>query len=339
MSGRDMLLLALNIDPLWRVVIDPLRRVVVEEKGLSDNVRDLKVDCLIIGGGPAGLTAATYLGRFRRNVLLVDNGASRASWIPVTHNLIGYSDGVSGPDLLSRMQKQADQYGVSRIVGEIETLQRRSGEFIGSWQQGQALATTVLIATGGLDVEPQIEDVRSAVKAGLIRHCPICDAFEATGRRIGLVAYGRCRIQEALLLRGYTSDLTVLTLGHPTQLSEADAALLEEAGIKIELGPIERLSREGGKIAAWRGSGVEPLLFDTIYSALGMERRSQLAVRLGAKADNDGALWVDQHQQTSIAGLYAAGDIVHGLSQVSVAAGQAAIAATAINRALPAMKY
>jgi thioredoxin reductase (NADPH) len=134
------------------------------------------VDCLIIGGGPAGLTAATYLGRFRRNVLLVDSGDSRASWIPVTHNVLGFSQGVKGPDLLSSMRQQADLYGAERVSGQIVALKRQpNGSFLATWGDGEVSAAKVLIATGGLDVEPEIKDARAIVKAGLIRHCPICD--------------------------------------------------------------------------------------------------------------------------------------------------------------------
>ncbi|MGZ5926885.1 MAG: NAD(P)/FAD-dependent oxidoreductase [Rhizomicrobium sp.] len=298
------------------------------------------VDCLIIGGGPAGLTAATYLGRFRRNVLLVDGGESRASWIPVTHNVLGFSRGITGPQLLNSLRRQADQYGTRRMAGQVTKLKLEpDGRFHATWEQGQVCAATVLLATGGLDVEPGIEDARAAVKAGLMRHCPICDAYEATGKKIALVAYGKCRTKEALLLRGYTSDLTVLTLGHAAQLATEDVEILTKAGIEIVLRPVGGLTREGDHIAAWPSDGSAPLMFDTIYSALGMDLRSGLAMSLGAEVDEDGALLVDRHQQTSVAGLYAAGDVVHGLSQVSVAAGQAAIAATAINANLPALRY
>jgi thioredoxin reductase (NADPH) len=301
---------------------------------------EFDVDCLIIGGGPAGLTAATYLGRFRRNVLLVDGGESRASWIPVTHNVLGFSRGITGPNLLNNLRKQADQYGARRIVGQVAELKMQAdGRFQATWERGRACATTVLLGTGGLDVEPEIDDARAAVRAGLIRHCPICDAYEATGKRIALVAYGKCRTKEALLLRGYTADLTVLTLGHRAQLSTADMKILENAGIKIILQPIRRLTREGNQIAAWPSDASAPLMFDTIYSALGMDLRSGLAISLGARLDEDGAVLVDRHQQTKVPGLYAAGDIVQGLSQVSVAAGQAAIAATAINARLPSLRY
>lgn len=296
-------------------------------------------DCLVIGGGPAGLTAATYLGRFRRNTVLIDSDASRATWIPISHNILGFSRGVSGKGLLNALRLQADQYGAQRIKGEVTSLSREGERFIAISKDLQLSAARVLIATGGLDVEPEINNPKEKVQAGLIRHCPICDAYEARGKRIALVSYGKCRVKEALLIRGYTSDLTVLSLGHPVQIDPGDMRVMEAAGIRTILDPVERLTKEGSQIAAWLAGSGKPLCFDTIYSALGMRLRSELAVGLGADLDRDGALLVDRHQQTTVPGLYAAGDVVHGLSQVSVAAGQAAIAATAINASLPPLRY
>jgi thioredoxin reductase (NADPH) len=260
----------------------------------------------------------------------------------MTHNVLGFSRGIRGPNLLNVLREQADQYGARRISGQIDSLQRQAdGSLVGLWQEGQVSAAKVLIATGGLDVEPQIKDVEKLVEAGIIRHCPICDAYEATGKRIALVAYGKCRTKEALLLRGYTSDLTVLTLGNAAEISPHDRAILEAAGIRLILHPMERLTRERDKIAAWSSKEPNPLYFDAIYSALGMHLRSELAVSAGAEIDDEGAVLTDRHQQTTVPGLYAAGDVdvVHGLSQVSVAAGQAAIASTAINGGLPALRY
>jgi thioredoxin reductase (NADPH) len=226
------------------------------------------------------------------------------------------------------------------LPGQVSRLKREAdGSFLAMWESGQVSIPNVLLATGGLDVEPEIRNVKTLVKDGLIRHCPICDAYEASGKKIALVAYGNCRVKEALLLRGYTADLAVLTLGNSAELSRDDMHLLEEAGVAVVLEPIEKLTQEGRKIAAWPTGASQPLMFDAVYSALGMELRSELAIALGAEADGSGALVTDRHQQTTIPGLYAAGDIVHGLSQVNVAAGQAAIAATAINGTLPLLKY
>jgi thioredoxin reductase (NADPH) len=299
----------------------------------------LDTECLVIGGGPAGLTAALYLGRFRRRVILIDSGASRASWIPKTHNLIGFPQGISGPELLEHMRAQAALHNVRLVPGQVDMLHRKTGAFQATIGDTAITAGHVLLATGGLDVEPELADIRDAVKAGLVRYCPICDAFEAKGRRVALIAYGKCRIREAMLLRGYTADLTVLTHGRPMHLAENEEQTMRDAGIKIVRDPIVKLERAGGDIAAWPEQARAPLLFDVLYSALGTRIRSKLALDLGAEADADGALLVDAHQRTTVKGLYAAGDVVRGLSQISIAAAQAAIAATAVNAELPPLRY
>lgn len=295
----------------------------------------MQVECLIIGGGPAGLTAGTYLGRFRRRTLIVDAGKSRASWIPSTHNLPGFKGGISGPDLLTNMRAQSDLYGTQRIEGTVERLTVDSdSRFRAKVGDAEIIADRVLFATGGLDVEPQLNGISLAVHDGLVRYCPICDAFEAVGKKVALVAYGKCRINEALLLRGYTAELTVLTFGQDIEIAPGEHRLLADARVQIIRDPIARFSRRDEKIEAWPEHAEKPLLFDVLYSALGTRIRSKLAVDLGAAADEDGALIVDRHQRTSVSGLFAAGDVVQGLSQVAIASAHAAIAATAINAEL-----
>ena len=293
------------------------------------------MDCVIIGGGPAGLTAAVYLARFRRDVMVVDAGASRASWIPVSHNLVGFPEGLSGDDLLGRMRQQAGKYGARLLDGEVTRLAVAKGGFEVVVDGVAVPAARVLLATGGLDVEPDLPGVRDAVRRGLVRYCPICDAYEVIGQKVGLIAFGKCRIKEAMLLRAYTSDLSVLTLGREMEMPAEERRALAEAGIAVLEMPVRSLAMQGDRIGAWLMEDGSEHRFDTIYSALGTRVRSALAIDLGAEADEDGALKVGPHQETSVTGLYAAGDVVSGLSQVSVASGQAAIAATAINASLP----
>jgi thioredoxin reductase (NADPH) len=294
------------------------------------------LDCLVIGGGPAGLTAATYLARFRRAPTVIDAGASRAAWIPVSHNIPAFPRGLSGDALLARLREQATEYGATLTTGEVTSLAQDSeGLFVAATGERALRARRVLLATGGLDVEPDLPGIRDAVRTGLVRYCPICDAYEAAGQKIALIAYGKCRIREALLLRAYTADLTVLTLGQPLDMPDEERRTLAEAGIAIVDSPIDRLAIEGSTIAAWHMQDGTEHRFDTVYSALGTRIRSGLATTFGAATDDDGALRVDSHQQTTIPGLYAAGDVVSGLSQVSVASGQATIAATHMNASLP----
>lgn len=294
------------------------------------------MECLIIGAGPAGLTAAIYLARFRRSFRLVDAGASRAALIPLSHNHPGFPDGIPGPDLLARMRAQAERYGARLIPARVERLEREDDSFT-AWVEGERLEVRrVLLATGASDIEPELPGVKNAIRRGLIRHCPICDAYEVIGQKVALIGYGKCRVKEALLLRSYTDDLTLLTLGRRLDLSDEDEGLLREAGVRVVNDPVAHVETEGDRIATWHMHGGSRHRFDTLYTALGSEIHSGLATALGAAADADGALLVDAHQRTSVPGLFAAGDVVQGLSQICVANGQAAIAATAINASLDA---
>jgi thioredoxin reductase (NADPH) len=297
---------------------------------------ELRMDCLVIGAGPAGLTAAVYLARFRRTVTVIDGGASRASWIPVSHNLVGFPQGLSGDALLNRLRAQATQYGATILNGQVTNLALLpDGSFEAVVEGTPMRAQRVLLATGGLDVEPELPGVRDAVRRGLVRYCPVCDAYEVIGQKVALIAFGKCRLKEALLLRSYTADLTILTLGQDMDIPDDERQTLDEAGVSVLDAPVSALSIEDGRIAAWLMQDGTEHRFDTIYSALGTRIRSGLATGLGADADADGALIVDRHQRTSVPGLYAAGDVVSGLSQISVASGHAAIAATTINASLP----
>lgn len=294
------------------------------------------VDCLVIGAGPAGLTAAIYLGRFRRPALVVDAGAARASWIPVSHNIPGFAAGVGGPELLARMRAQAELYGAEIVSGEVTGLEALpDGGFVATAGERRIRAERVLLATGGLDVEPELPGLRDAVRRGLVRYCPICDAYEIYQQNVALIAAGKCRVKEAMLLRSYTAQLTVLTLGQQLEISDEERRQLSEADVRIVEEPVAELSVEGDRIASWHLQGGGQHRFDTVYTALGMRIRSGLATALGAEADEDGALVVDDHQRTTVPGLFAAGDVVRGLSQVCVATGQAAIAATTVNASLP----
>jgi len=292
------------------------------------------LDCLIIGGGPAGLTAAVYLARFRRTIELVHGGASRALLIPRSHNCPGFPDGVSGEELLARLRLQAQRYGAPIAYGQVGSLARRSGGFEATIEGRRVAARTVVLATGVMDIEPDLPQLEDAVRRGLLRHCPICDAFEAIGHKLGVLGTGPHVLREALFLRRYSDDITILTLGWPSGLGASEQAQLAALGIALIDVPVFHIHVENQRIAALELKGGRVMKFDTLYSALGTVNRSELALQLGAAVDAANAVVVDSHQQTSVPGLYAAGDVVAALNQISVATGQAAIAACAINNRL-----
>jgi thioredoxin reductase (NADPH) len=294
------------------------------------------VDCLIIGGGPAGLTAALYLARFERSFVVVDSGESRVAWIPESHNFPVFSQGVSGKRMLSLQREHVAAYGVAPLAGRVVALERSACGFEARVEaasgDGHTLrARTVLAATGAVDCEPAMPDLAAAMRQGLVRYCPICDGYEARGKAVGVIGRGDQGLREAIFVaRSYTRDVSLLTLGQGMALTDSQRALAAQHQIKVHEGPISALEMEDCKIAAIRMSG-ERYRFDTLYAALGLHVRSELARSLGAAHDDAGALTVDAHNQTSVDGLYAAGDIVSGLNQIVVAMGHAAIAATAIH--------
>jgi len=291
------------------------------------------VDCLIIGGGPAGLTAATYLGRFRRNVLVIDGGKSRAAQIPESHNHPGFA-GIAGRELLAAMRRQAGRYGARLEEGEVTTLARSGGGFLASVERtgrhgGDIRAACVLLATGLVDKAPDLPGLDQAVAHAVIRYCPICDGFEATDANLAVYGPIPDARTKALFLRTYTRRVTILPRD-----SNADPQGLAALGIALAPSRPASMRRTETGVAVELQSG-ETLEFDALYPALGCDVRSPLARKLGARCTDIGCVKVDDHQQSSVDGLYAAGDVVSDLHQLSVAEGHAAIAATAIHNRLP----
>lgn len=298
--------------------------------------RNVEAECLIVGGGPAGLTAAIYLARFRRRVMLIDSEESRAALIPESHNYPGFAGGVSGPDLLSQLRDQAQRYGAILQLGRVEQLARRSdGALTAVAGAATVVARKVLLATGIVDEKPALPSIQAFIYRGAVRFCPICDGYEAIDRRIGVLGPLDRAIKKAIFLRTYSPHVIVLATGQDIRLSGADADALREAGIAPPREPLVDLIVTDDKITAVMASGAR-IALDILYPAMGSHVRSELAMALGADANDQGCLIVDGHQRTSIPGLYAAGDVTFDLSQISVAAGQAAVAATHIHNSLPA---
>lgn len=298
----------------------------------SETQRD---DCIIIGAGPAGLTAAIYLARFHLSIRLFDCGSSRAAMIPCTRNHAGYPEGIKGTDLLRLMYAQAKRYGAHRELAEVTGLSRDEDGFVVRIGDRVARARTVLLATGVVNHRPKSlpNDVHDAALArGLLRYCPICDGYEVTDKRVGVIGTGDHGMREALFLRGYTRDVTLIAPEAEHGLDDACAAKLDAAGIQRVDGPCGGFAIEGDQLALDTAGG--RMAFDSVYPALGSRIRSHLAVEAGARASDDGCLEVDDHQRTSIPGLFAAGDVVKGLDQISHAMGEAGVAATTIRNTL-----
>lgn len=292
-------------------------------------------DCLIVGGGPAGLTAAIYLGRFHRRVVVVDKGEGRLAMIPVTRNHAGYPGGIPGRELLARMRTQAAEFGAELREGEVTALAGAEDRFTATTAGGATItARTVLLATGVVNLRPPVdEDTHAAaVAAGKLRYCPICDAFEQTGKRIGVLGASEHAVAEALFLRSYTDDLVMLTLAEP-ELDRADLRDIERAGVRLVRTAISGFDFAGEGVRVTLADGGEVAL-DTLYPALGSHTRNDLGAMLGTDLSEGECFLTDPQMRTSVAGVYAAGDAVEGLDQISIAMGTGAQAAVTIHNDL-----
>lgn len=294
----------------------------------------MNVDCLVIGAGPAGLTAAVYLARFRRSLAIIDGGQSRAALIPRSHNCPGYPDGIAGPELLKRLRLQGERYGVEVREGLVERLDVDDGGFIADAGNGEIRARKVLIATGIVDKEPEMKGLREAIQEGCIRLCPICDAYDVIDRRLGVYGPPDTAWGHAVFLRTYSKSIELLVPNGCEPAGKEATAGLTAAGVALVEAPVVEVFMTEGKRAGVRTQSGQVREYDVIYPTLGCRPRSSLAASLGAALSDTGEIVVDAHQRTSVPGLYAAGDVVDALNQISVGMGQAAIAATDMHNAL-----
>jgi thioredoxin reductase (NADPH) len=288
-----------------------------------------ETDALIIGGGPAGLLAAVYLARFRRRVIVLDSGKSRAALIPRTRNAPGFPDGIEGPALLERLLLQATEYGAEHVAAKAERVCRREeGGFLVETQDARFAARTLLLATGVVNVEPPLPDHDGAVRNGLLRYCPICDAHEVIGKRVVIVGNSARSAAEMNFLSTYSDDVSIVAA------NEEAAGILTDSGC-APMGVALQIAAEKNGVAITFADGRSEH-FDTMYSCLGVRPQTALAEGLGVQLAQEHTIETDKHQRTSVDGVFAAGDVVHALDQIAVAFGHAAISATAMHNFLRA---
>jgi thioredoxin reductase (NADPH) len=308
------------------------RHVDTFSSGSADAVQTAHIyDAIIIGAGPAGLTAATYLGRFRRRCLILEDGESRARWIPKSHNIPGFPTGISGAELLGQLTKQALQYGAQIRHGPVMSLSKGDRCFEVCVSGETRRANYLVLATGVKDHLPQLAGAPEAVMRSLLRFCPICDAFEAIDTRIAVIGDGAVGEREAAFLTTYSRYVTLLHIGDIA--AKPPAAQLKAKGIEFVQTAVQNLLVEQDRVTVRTDSG-DLRRFDVVYAALGCTAQNNLARALGAACDEAGRLLVNSHRETSVPRFYAIGDVVRGLNQVVVAAAEGAIAATDIHNKL-----
>lgn len=287
-------------------------------------------DIAIIGAGPAGLSAALYAARFCRSTLVLHDGQTRAQRIPKTYNAPGFDAGVAGPDLLERMTRHAESFGAMFVETNVIDARLAADGFQITGAEGSAWSARALVLATGLKLNQIPIDHalhEAAIVAGVLRYCPVCDGYEHRGQRIGVVGCDISGAGEALFLRQFSDDITLLPK-READLTGEERAELAKCGVRTIAQPIVEY-RPGSNIFEIFVEGqAEPFVFDVVYPALGVRPRNNLAVALGLDLMNSGKVSADAIFETKLNGLYCAGDIVEGLDQISVAMGHGAIAAT-----------
>ncbi|MFM0055205.1 NAD(P)/FAD-dependent oxidoreductase [Paraburkholderia phytofirmans] len=300
------------------------------------------IDCVIVGGGPAGLTAALYLARYRRTARVFDAGESRARLIPVARNVPGFPSGINGEAWLAQLREQLTQYDVAPEHAQVEAIEAVSDGFRidyrpmrgGDAEPVRAVhARRVLLAAGIRDALPTVPNADDLTRAGLFRLCPICDGYETEGKRIAMLGPAKCALSHAIFMRTFSRDVSVVASDLDALSGiEVDSA----AASSVSLIALSKLEAPPGADLAVQiiSPGGAIHVFDSVYPVMGCHPRTDV-LGLDVERDEDGMVRTDKHQRTSIEHLYAAGDIVNTLNQISVASGEAAIAATAIHKSLP----
>ena len=292
---------------------------------------DQSWDCIIVGAGPAGLNAALVLGRARRRVLVLDNGAPRNHATHEMHGVLGH-DGLDPADLRARGRAELARYGVDVVTAEVRDAEVLDGAVRLTWATSADVTRTVILATGMLDEVPDIYGF--AEVWGTSAHtCPYCDGFEHRDERLAVLGAGARGEHLAVLLHQWSHDVVWLSNG-PHNLAAGQLARVQALGVRVIETPVVGLDSDSGRLQQVRLGDGQALDRDALFFYIGWQLRTDLARALGCELRDDGSIVVDSDQATTVDRVYAAGNSADPRALVPVAAGSGVAAAVAINARL-----
>ncbi|MDP9282953.1 MAG: NAD(P)/FAD-dependent oxidoreductase [Chloroflexota bacterium] len=289
-------------------------------------------DVAIVGAGPAGLSAALMLGRCRRRVVVIDNGAPRNRVARATHGFLS-RDGIAPSEFLRLGHAELAGYPTVELrAGTVLTAEGSRGAFIVCCADGyECTARRLLLATGVVDELPQIAGL--AVFYGhTVHHCPFCDAYEYADRPLAQYGRGRSGVDAALVLRAWSDDVILVTDGKA--LGRRERTRCERHGVAFREEPIRRFVGRGRKLARIVFTSGPDLPRDALFFATSQEQRSALAKSLGCDFNAAGSVATQEHEMTNVPGVYVVGDASRREQKLVIAAAEGAEAAIKIHESL-----
>ncbi|MFN7948935.1 MAG: NAD(P)/FAD-dependent oxidoreductase [Blastocatellia bacterium] len=302
-------------------------------------------DCIVVGAGPAGLSAALFLARYRHRVLVFHHNTPRNLYSHGIHGFLGH-DGILPTELLERGRDEVRRYRGVVVEACVVAAERADDELfrLSVGQAGTAHpvgeqfyeARRLLLATGLRDVKPDCPGFAEFYGLSVF-HCPDCDGFEVTDKRVAVLGSGKKTAGFTLNLLTWTDHLTLITSGEPGDLTDEHRARLASFNIPVTDRRIARLegNTETGQLERVCFTDGSTLECDALFFNLGTEPASNLHTMLGCRLDREcGLVWIDEKQQTSVPGVYAAGDLTPRSQLAVVAAAEGAMAGIQIHKSL-----
>lgn len=283
-------------------------------------------DVAVIGGGPAGLSAATWLGRYRRRTILFDSGEYRNRWVDESHGYLGL-DCVNPAELRERALADLKRYSVvERRADRVTAARVTDGMFELSTDEERVEARRVVLATGVRDVFPEITNFFEHYGASVF-NCPSCDGYEAKGKSVVVFGWNEEVVRFARSLLEWAFEVTIVTDGARFEGSSTEGLTVLEKDATELVGP--RGDLRGVRFAD--GSGIS---CEAAFISIDQQPVTDLAEMLGCALSDEGCVCVNEHGMTTVEGVYAAGDIVQGPQLIQVAAATGAIAGVACAKSL-----
>jgi len=287
-----------------------------------------EIDAVVCGGGPAGLSAALWLGRYRRKTVVIDAGEQRNLSANAAHGYLTF-DPCTPREFLARARDNVTEYpGVTLEQGTVETIERDDGRFVVTASSGRYSASRVMLATGVTDTFPDIPGFTDFYGRHIF-HCSSCDGYESRDLDVVAIGWEEHSAGYALDLLEWGARVVLVTNGNTFEGDEPERAALARHGIEIVEDEVVELQGDEDKMEAVVLRSGRGIPAQRAFFSIAHEPRSELAVSLGCEIDELGYVKVGEHGETSVEHVYAAGDITPGEQLVSVAASEGVVAGIA----------